>query len=118
MLTKSEIDQAALELTHTGYMSEHTHLVLNQFGQYGNLFMVEIDGVDNLFLAALEDAPNGTANHVACRKRGDLEAVTLVLQPHILRVFQLQNLKKFHPRERFRDWVGNWFTYGSAILQC
>ncbi len=39
--------------------------------------MIVVDGVDDVLLAVLDNPPDGAADHVARRHRGDAQALTL-----------------------------------------
>jgi hypothetical protein len=51
--------------------------------------MIVVDGVDDVLLAVLDNAPDGAADHVARRHRGDAQALPLPPQAHRLVVLQL-----------------------------
>jgi hypothetical protein len=54
-----------------------------------HLFMIVVDGVDDVLLAVLDNPPDGAADHVARRHRGDAQALPLTAQAHRLVVLQL-----------------------------
>ena len=53
--------------------------------------MVIIDGVDDFLVAIFDNFPQRAADHVTGVNRRDLQALTLSVQRHGLRVFQLDD---------------------------
>jgi hypothetical protein len=54
-----------------------------------HLFMIVVDRVDDVLLPVLDNPPDGAADHVARRHRGDAQALPLPAQAHRLVVLQL-----------------------------
>ncbi len=55
-----------------------------------DLFVIVVDGVDDVLLAILDDPPDCAANHVTCRDWGDDQSLTLALQAQRLVVLKLK----------------------------
>ena len=45
-------------------------------------FVIVVDGIDNVFLAVLDDLPDGSSDHVTRRNWGDAQAFALAFEKH------------------------------------
>jgi hypothetical protein len=70
--------------------------------------MIVVDGVDNVFLAVLDDLPDGTSDHVTSGNWGNAQTFALAFEQH-----SLNNVKKIntmrHSGEHF--FLANKFTF-------
>jgi hypothetical protein len=68
--------------------------------------MIVVDGVDNVFLAVLDDLPDGTSDHVTSGNWGDAQTFALAFEQH-----SLYNVKKVVKNKYYE-------TLWSTLIYC